>query len=511
MRTRQFILNLMVAVGVIALAVPVMAADSKEVNDLMRKAEGLYFNGKAQEADALLKQAEQGFQAILQGGSEEEKTKVKRLESKMNSLRKNIDRKLGGSPGETSATSAPPTVPSGAPAASASGELPSYVSSQFQSVGRYLDNARKLVDEGNAGSAKHQIEYADDQIAKIEERYGKYNVKDHPDMLALKSRKAVIEAAIAGIEGRQADEAARAADAAEKARAASDEWITRLKPYVIGIGQPGHDPERYFAGSYTGEEKEMARRTRIYTSVKADLAAYSASGPGDSATDEMKDIIKELDYQIRTFDDSCASMARTYLGEAEQKMAYLGQRVDEETKKIGSKDAPLPMPNHAFEDAHRPLDSAAGLLGKEDAQVMALEKEYQRIAEKNGKLIQARVSEARMMADQFSGMEKGEIKKKAEDVLQGKFPGIKLLRTTVISQDWKEESVVEWTDTTRTALQHRVTRYVSAQVSGKLNGDTRLYTIYIGKNRRMDGTWGELQGHVMFTDPILEENVDKGN
>ncbi len=202
-------------------------------------------------------------------------------------------------------------------------------------------------------------------------------------------------------------------------------------------------------------------------------------------------------------------MAKMYLGEADQKLEYLGQRVDEETKKIGSGDAPLPMSKDAFEDARRSLDSAAGLLGKDNAQVVALDKEYRSIVEKNGKVIEARVSETRMIPDKFSGGEKDDIKEKAEEILQKKSPGIKLLRTTVISPDWKEESVVEWTDTTRTALQHRVTRYVSAQVSGKSNGDTKLYTIYIGKNRRTDGTWGELHGHVMFTDPILEKNVDK--
>ena len=40
-------------------------------------------------------------------------------------------------------------------------------------------------------------------------------------------------------------------------------------------------------------------------------------------------------------------------------------------------------------------------------------------------------------------------------------------------------------------------------------GDPDLVIIHVGKDRRTDGSWGDLYGHVMFTDPILEENVAK--
>ena len=77
------------------------------------------------------------------------------------------------------------------------------------------------------------------------------------------------------------------------------------------------------------------------------------------------------------------------------------------------------------------------------------------------------------------------------------------------SADWAAESVIEWTDTTQSALRHRVTRAVSAQVAGKSGDATTLYTLHIAKDRRTDGSWGPLHGHIMFKDPILEENVQK--
>jgi hypothetical protein len=114
-----------------------------------------------------------------------------------------------------------------------------------------------------------------------------------------------------------------------------------------------------------------------------------------------------------------------------------------------------------------------------------------------------------MIADKFKGKEIEDLKKKANEIVAKKFEGAKILRTTIISPDWKEESVIEWTDTTMSALRFRTTRSVTAQVGAKVGNDCNIYTCDINKDRRADGTFGELNGHIMFTDPILEENISK--
>jgi hypothetical protein len=114
-----------------------------------------------------------------------------------------------------------------------------------------------------------------------------------------------------------------------------------------------------------------------------------------------------------------------------------------------------------------------------------------------------------MIPNKFAGKGKSKIQQKAHAVLKKEHPGVKILRTTVISEDWIEERVIEWTDTTRSKLRGRITQHVSVQVAGKTNEDTKIYTIYVAKNLRSDGSWGALYGHVMFRDPILPENVNK--
>ena len=48
---------------------------------------------------------------------------------------------------------------------------------------------------------------------------------------------------------------------------------------------------------------------------------------------------------------------------------------------------------------------------------------------------------------------------------------------------------------------------MTAQVAGRLNATTRLFTVDVSQDRLSGGAWGPTAGHVMFTDPMLEENV----
>ncbi|MHC5071191.1 MAG: hypothetical protein ACYTGO_11975 [Planctomycetota bacterium] len=112
-----------------------------------------------------------------------------------------------------------------------------------------------------------------------------------------------------------------------------------------------------------------------------------------------------------------------------------------------------------------------------------------------------------MTADRYAGTDLGEIKKVSELAVTRKFKGATLLRTTVISETWKEERVLEHTDTTRTKVRYRVTRRLVSQVAGKTKEGTFLYTVNVEKDRQSDNSWGALKSHVMFVDAMLEKNV----
>jgi hypothetical protein len=114
-----------------------------------------------------------------------------------------------------------------------------------------------------------------------------------------------------------------------------------------------------------------------------------------------------------------------------------------------------------------------------------------------------------MSADKYKGRTAAAIKQTARKIIKTKFPQATILRATLISSGWQEERVFEYTDTTRTAVRYRVTRSITAQVAARQGQDVSLYTLDISKDRRSDGSWSPLYGHIMFTDPMLEENVMK--
>jgi hypothetical protein len=299
------------------------------------------------------------------------------------------------------------------------------------------------------------------------------------------------------------------AQGASDAEAASVEWIANLKPYITSSSSPGYDENKYFIGSYTEEAEEMVKRQNIYLMARKDFDAYKKSGVSDKATDELEDIARKLEMELKNFEENCESMANFRLDEAERQIDRLLKRAAEEAKKIGTGDMPLPASKFALQQPLHPLGLGKLVLGGDHERVVELENKYAQLLAEDAKLVQARISENRMLPDKYSGVDAATLKAKAEEILKAKYSKAKVLRTTLISDDWKEENVLEWTDTTRTAWRHRVTRYLSAQTAGKIGKETKVYTINIGKDRRSDGSWGPLHGHVMFEDLILEENVQK--
>jgi hypothetical protein len=202
-------------------------------------------------------------------------------------------------------------------------------------------------------------------------------------------------------------------------------------------------------------------------------------------------------------------MADVKIKSAERQMNYITDWLQKESQKSGTDELPNSMNKLTFQNARRDLVGAARLLGESDPRVSKLEAQYQAALAQDAKLARIRVKKTRMIGDKFRGPELKMLKKKTNEVLSDAKAGVNILRTTVVSADWQEESVIEWTDTSRSVLRHRITRSVSSQAAGKLGQETILYTIHIAKDRRTDGSWSQLRGHIMFEDPILEENVDK--
>ncbi|HIJ21057.1 MAG TPA: hypothetical protein HPP58_08420, partial [Deltaproteobacteria bacterium] len=116
-----------------------------------------------------------------------------------------------------------------------------------------------------------------------------------------------------------------------------------------------------------------------------------------------------------------------------------------------------------------------------------------------------------MTPDRYTGGDMGELKKKAESLVKNdKKEGGEPLRCTIISENWQEQTVEEWTDTTKTTWRRRTTRSITAQVAAKTADGVRLITVALAKDKQSDGSWSALYGNLhQYSDPMLESNVNK--
>ena len=302
--------------------------------------------------------------------------------------------------------------------------------------------------------------------------------------------------------------AARQSEQAAAAETASQAWLARLAPFAIGPGQPGHDDAKYLIPSATQEADEMQKRLAIYAEAAAALAEYRAANLGPMETEDLRRTVANLDAALRRFDESCVQFVSQDLAEADSVLAGLEQFVREQDAHMAVAEPVFYPDRSTLERAQAILDRASGLAKTGDPRLAGLCSRLETLKKADARLRAARAADTRLRPDAYAGGDAATLKQFAEQVVSRAAPGIVLLKTAIVSPDWTEESVVEWTDTTQTALRHRTTRSVTAQVAGRVNAETRLYAVDVGQDRLSNGAWGPTAGHVMFADPMLEENAN---
>ncbi|MFH0878223.1 MAG: hypothetical protein V2A34_00780, partial [Lentisphaerota bacterium] len=227
--------------------------------------------------------------------------------------------------------------------------------------------------------------------------------------------------------------------------------------------------------------------------------------PQSTRGDMADEHARQLRYALDSFDSSHKSFVEESLTDAEtqagQNEAFLS--VQE------AKSEPLFLQKDQIDRLRQRIGLAEALARPGEPRIGALKATLADIEKKDAALRATRMAQTRMGAESYRGGDAAELKAKAESIVLAKASGVKILRTTLISSDWKEESVLEYTDTTQTAVRYRTTRSLTAQVAARGDGKVLLYTINLGKDRQADGAWGAVYGHVMYTDPMLEENVAK--
>lgn len=292
----------------------------------------------------------------------------------------------------------------------------------------------------------------------------------------------------------------------EEQEQACKEWVDRLAPYA-GFSTSG---DKLLIAGATANPEELKARKAIYEEAKALFEEYRKAKFPLGKSSRLENIEEELQKRLDAFPAAAAESAAMISGDVGNRLdgilAYLGRDrswVDDRTKK------PPTVMERDLEPIREELKRIAATGAAGGAEISELEGKLKAIDDKNAEHRRIRAERTFQDRNRFQGPELEALKAKAVEVVKAEHKEAKILRTTVPSEDWAVEDVIEATDTTRTALRHRITRSVRAQVAlKKPDGKVYLQEVYLGADKQGDG-WAPLKGHTTWSDWMAEGNVGK--
>ncbi len=473
----------------------VRAADAdtmaREINTELRAAERQMHSGKHEEASAALEAIGLKLEALK--AADARHRQLRSLESKFSRLKKDVERRTKKTVSTPSSGTAPREA---AQPGTAGDKLPSGVTYRLKKINDALDGRRMREDPF-------------DLMEEIETKYGGQYPADHPEIVAAKKRlaeleaerKGAAEAEAAATEKAEADKVAREAESAV--------WVKKLEVYTDRYDEVNSRVNpKYVAPTTTQDVKELKRLQENYDEASALFAEYKKVPFPHGKTRELQNIEETLEENLSGFVETQSENLARVAGRPMERIEELIAGLNRDTAwKTDPKAKPSFLRKDDLPDVEALIANSEKAIGKENT--VAMRAKYAELVKMDQERRRVAAERTFMIADKFKGGEKKELKAKAEEIVRAEYGDAKVLRTTIISDDWKEEDVEEWTDTTKTAIRRRITRSVSGQVAAKRAGGVFLYTVHTAKDRRSDKTWGPLKGHIMFTDAMAEANVKK--
>lgn len=478
----------------------------KEVNTIVREAEKKMHSGKNQEADALLQKADALIQQVK---TEEPANKnILRTEKKYDRVRKNVDRKLG----QSAAKNTRSTTPQAGAVKSDNTKLPGGVKKRLKDISRHLDNAERYATK-DSKQAQYKLSQAEELFDEIDKMYSGQFSSSHPDYAAVKNRFDALsgKAAKQGVAEAEAKEGASAAKAAMEKQSA--EWVAKFQEFLSYRGQEGHNPAKVVFVPGTSEPEKFDEAKKRYKEFKAFHEEYKQTDFPNGKTWKLEELgDREAPMRLKDFEESFADRIESVAGDAEKDidraMSYLEK--DNGWTRDKSVKPNLVDRNRmvSIQEATRKMITA---LGSGSPKAQGIQKKFDALVAKDKEHRQIRKERTFMTPDKYKGKDMKALKKKAVSLVESnKKEGGKALRCTIISSNWQEETVKEWTDTSRTTWRVRTTRSLTAQVAAKTSDGVRLITVALAKDRQTDGKWGALYGNLhQYSDPMLKSNVNK--
>ncbi len=283
-------------------------------------------------------------------------------------------------------------------------------------------------------------------------------------------------------------------------------WVQSLRQFVeVGAGSP-----KYLIASATLGEDEINRRAALLEEAQALWADYQKAEFPLGKSQELLDLEAGMQQRLAEMPEALRLSRSLVAGDLQKELDRIQQYLDQDT---GWQNDTAKMPNLVMERDLQPLREAlqkyAGTVKPDDAKLAALTEKLAKIEKTDLANRTVRAQRTYMAPDNYDQDDADTLREKAQKIVKEKIPAAKILRTTLPAEDWQQENVIEWTDSTHSALRNRITRFMTAQLAAQADdGKVYLHAVHLASDRQSDGAWGPLYGHIMWSDWMAEENVE---
>lgn len=289
--------------------------------------------------------------------------------------------------------------------------------------------------------------------------------------------------------------------------AACQKWIDSIAPFVsVGSGT-----DKYLVRSPMFGKDHINRQAQLLEEAKGVWAEYQKAEFPLGKNLALINLEKEMAAAMEEMPEIIRQSQALISGQIEQEFDQVLAQLEKDT---GWKTDKTKMPRVAMKRDIEPLEKGleeyASTVDADDPKLVSLKKKLELIRQKDQENRTICAQRRYMRPWQYAGSDNEDIEKAANAIVLKKFGKAEILRTTLPATEWKEERVLEYTDTTRTAVRYRITRYMTADVAARAeDGKVYLHCVHVAADRTVSGGWGELYGNVKWSDWMDEENVDK--
>ncbi len=440
-------------------------ADAKELLKTaggdIRAAESRMFSRQFAEAGQLAARAEEALGQVLQL-EPQNPTALGHL-AKLNKLKKDLAAK--GAP-----ASAPASAPAQAPATAAPA-LPAGVAKRLRDI--------------QAALKRRDLESAGQFMKEIESSYAGQFDPAHPQFREAAAALQASQASRQEAQGREREEKSSREEARKEREAQCGEWEKRLRALP---------PFAFQSADVSGLLAQRQAHDRARTLLDELRAASFPAGK----TEGLENLERELERQVTGFPGLFAASRAALVNEAR---SHLQGRLEALSRETEGK--PSILGASSLQECRQTVAAVAPLLEGDPAgdELNALVRRIEQTDRSN------RLARARLIIpgqDLYGGPEADGLKAWASDLVKRARPAPQVVRAAITKPEWQEISRWEGQGDERRFVTRRE---IYAQVAARVEKSPRLFFVYLTQERRQDGSWSGLDGNVMYTEEMIEENL----